>query len=829
MSSKKDENKNSIIVIPDRFPVINLAPAIMVFPGTKVCFFPKERTIKLVQDFDDGKVGPYILAVMTIPEVDGVPKRFFSIGVIAELSSQGPEPESITLTGIYRTKFNRLVKKDEDSYFLAETELFQDQEEPCFIKDSVVPKYRSIVRAFLGEAKKIMNSILLKSENIGDSGALEMAEVFNNFDNHDFNCRDSIDYLVWQILSVLPEASAFEKQSILENRFLMVRLRDTIGLLLNNLKILINRERIQEMFSLEVTPKKGSRNSRNPGRKSRKSGPSAGEKGDPPDDDQLIDDSNPELSQLWERYKKIKDSLSPEIQKTFEESFRGIRNTGPGQTEYAVFIRHLDFILDLYSTVTTPTENDISKVEATLGGSHYGMEDVKERIYNYIAAKIMNPKGKAPVLCFDGPPGVGKTSVGKSVAESLGRKFIRLSLGGLRDETEINGHKRTYIGALPGKIISEIKRNGVRNPVFMLDEVDKLSNDFRGDPSSALLEVLDPEQNHSFRDHYVDAPFDLSDVLFLCTSNFAGRIQPALKDRMQITRLSGYTEFEKIQIAKRFLIPKQEYEAGLTQNNVTIEWQGGNPDKLLPYIISGYTREAGVRGLEQEIGQVFRRLDREYLKIKIKPTNMTITKELIEKFRGLPRYMSKRANNTEIGEVIGLAWTETGGDIIYVQSKISKYQKFSVLQTGLQGKVMIEAGQVALSLLRGELEKLEEADILDNKFIHLHIPDGAVPKDGPSAGITAFCSLYSAALKKLAKPYIAMTGEVTLTGMVTGIGGVKEKILAAHRDGIKEVILPESNKKDIEQYVPEEIKKELIFHFVNHISEVLPIVFVDPA
>ncbi len=821
---KGTENSNKLL-IPARFPVINVASTIMPFPGTKIYFFPKGKTTKLIEDFNNGETGPYVFAVLSMPEAGRTLARFYRVGVVAELSSPGPERGSVTLESTFRVKLNRLTREDEDSYFLAEIEPFPDKEEACFIKDNVAPNCRNIVKAFLTEARRLVSGILRESEDVNDPVTLEMIDIFNSYDNYDFDRKDSIDYFVWRILSVLPEVSVSEKQSILENRFLMGRLKSVLSLLVNNLEIIIGREQVQEMLFLEFTRRQDPGNNKGPRHRQKKLGPPSSQ-----DSNDFIDSSDPELGPLWERYKKIRDSLDPEVQKIFIDSFGSIKNINPGQAEWSLFKRHLDFILDLYSTTATATEDDILKVEKILGESHYGMEDAKERIYNYIAAKIMNPKGKAPILCFDGPPGVGKTSIGKSVAESLGRNFIRLSLGGLRDETEINGHKRTYIGALPGKIISEIRRSGVRNPVFMLDEVDKLSNnDFRGDPSSALLEVLDPEQNHSFRDHYVDAPFDLSDVLFLCTSNFAGRIQPALKDRMQVVRISGYTEFEKIQIAKQFLIPKQAYEAGLTQNNVTVEWPDGNPDRLLSFIISGYTREAGVRGLEQEIGQIFRRLGREYLKLRVKPTSITITEESIEKFRGIPKYTSKRANITKVGEVIGLAWTETGGNIIYVQSKISNYQKFSVLQTGLQGQVMIEAGQVALSLLRGELEKLGEVDILNNKFIHLHIPDGAVPKDGPSAGITAFCSLYSAARNKLAKPYIAITGEVTLTGRINGVGGIKEKILAAHRDGIKEVVLPESNKKDIKQDVPEEIKTELTFHFVNQVSEVIPFVFTDPA
>ena len=410
---------------------------------------------------------------------------------------------------------------------------------------------------------------------------------------------------------------------------------------------------------------------------------------------------------------------------------------------------------------------------------------------------------------------------------------MRLSLGGIRDEADVRGHRQTYIGAIPGKIIQEIVRLGVRNPVFMLDEVDKINSDFRGDPSSALLEVLDPEQNHSFQDHYVGAPFDLSSVLFLCTANLSSGIQPALLDRMEVIEIAGYTEFEKIRIAAEFLIPKQVIETGFP--GLKVNWQDNDPDKIILKIVKGYTREAGVRDLERQIHQIFSRWGRQVMKDgddkfaigETKPAEILITEELVEKLLGSPKYAHERVNKTEVGEAVGLAWTPVGGDILYIQAAIMPFTGKELSLTGSQGETMRESCKVAVSLLRIFLEKAKKSKVLENKTIHIHIPEGAVKKDGPSAGITTFSALYSEAFGVLVKPFVTMTGEITLKGMVTKVGGIKEKVLAAHRDGLKEIILPASNELDVKDKIPEEIKKDLRFHFMSSVDEVLPIVFPE--
>ena len=452
---------------------------------------------------------------------------------------------------------------------------------------------------------------------------------------------------------------------------------------------------------------------------------------------------------------------------------------------------------------------------------HYGLEKVKERIIEYLAVRNLKQKRnpdsnvRGPILCFGGPPGVGKTSLGKSIARAMGRKFIRLSLGGVRDEAEIRGHRRTYIGALPGRIIQSIKKAGTNNPVFMLDEVDKLGADFRGDPSSALLEVLDPEQNHSFSDHYLEVNFDLSKVMFIATANYQDAIPPALRDRMEILEFSGYIEDEKVQIAKRHLVPKQVEENGLTKGEAMLDINA------IKELISAYTREAGVRQLEREIANVMRKVARELVETKSK--SIKITKTKVHKLLGASRFHSELAErSTKPGVVTGLAWTAAGGDILFVESTRMK-GKGKLTLTGQLGDVMKESATAGLAYVRAQADDFDiDPDFNDKTDIHVHVPAGAIPKDGPSAGVSMVTSLVSLLTEISVKEKVAMTGEITLRGNVLPIGGVKEKVTAAHRAGIKEVILPEHNRKDLED-VPEHVSKDLTFHFAKEIKDVIKI------
>ena len=459
-------------------------------------------------------------------------------------------------------------------------------------------------------------------------------------------------------------------------------------------------------------------------------------------------------------------------------------------------------------------------ISEILERDHYGLKDAKEKVLDYLAVKKLNPSMNGVILCLAGPPGIGKTSLVKSIAESMGRKFVRVSLGGVRDEAEIRGHRRTYVGSMPGKIMKAMKEAGTNNPVMLLDEIDKMSNDFKGDPASAMLEVLDPEQNKNFEDHYIDYPFDLSKVFFICTANDLGGIPGPLRDRMEIIYIESYTEFEKLNIAKRYLIPQTQEENGLKNYKIPF-----TDDSILK-IINEYTREAGVRNLRREIGKLFRKMAREALTAKSK--KLSVTEAKIKKYLGNPKYREDKIKEKagKVGVVNGLAWTAVGGTMLEVQA-VKMEGKGHLQLTGKLGSVMQESAKVAYSYVRHIKNELGIKDKFNEKTdIHLHFPEGAVPKDGPSAGITITTAIISVLTNKEVRQDVAMTGEITITGEVLAIGGVKEKVIAAHRVGIRDVVLPMDNKIDTEE-LPEEITKEMKFHFAETYDDVKKIVFVE--
>ncbi len=520
--------------------------------------------------------------------------------------------------------------------------------------------------------------------------------------------------------------------------------------------------------------------------------------------------------EIQEIRKKIESANMPdEARKEAERELNRLSSMSPLSAEYPIVKTYLDWLTDLPWSASTEDNLDIERAKWVLDEDHYDLDEVKERIIEYLAVRKLKKDMKGPILCFVGPPGVGKTSLGKSIARALGRKFVRISLGGVRDEAEIRGHRRTYIGALPGRIIQGIRKVESKNPVFMLDEVDKIGVDFRGDPSAALLEVLDPEQNSAFADHYLSVPFDLSKVMFITTANILDTIPPPLLDRMEILRLPGYTEEEKVEIAKRYLIPRQLAEHGITENEAEIE------EKALRKIVRDYTREAGVRNLEREIATILRKIAKDIAAGKKKKRRVTLKN--LDNFLGKPRYIGEIAERTRIpGIATGLAWTPTGGDILFVEATRMKGEKELIL-TGQLGEVMKESAQAALSYIRSRAGDLDiREDFFEDSDIHIHVPAGAIPKDGPSAGITIVGALASLLTGKPIKPLLAMTGEITLRGKVTPVGGIKEKILAASRSGIKEVILPKGNEKYLDD-IPENIKKKLKFHLIETIDEAIRI------
>lgn len=525
------------------------------------------------------------------------------------------------------------------------------------------------------------------------------------------------------------------------------------------------------------------------------------------------DDQAKEIDELAEKIDAV--GMPDDVKKEARRELDRLSKMPPAAAEYTVARTYIDWLVTVPWTARSEESIDLAHTKATLDTDHSGLERVKDRILEYLAVRKLKPDVKGPILCFAGPPGVGKTSLARSIANSIGRKFVRVSLGGMRDEAEIRGHRRTYISALPGQIIQGLRRAGVRNPVFILDEIDKLGHDFRGDPASALLEVLDPEQNHAFRDHYLDVPFDLSEVMFITTANVLDPIPSPLRDRMEVIELGGYTEREKLAIARDHLVARQVTNHGLTADQIVFT------DESLSAIVRGYTREAGVRNLEREIGSVCRKVARRRAEGDERP--VTVTDALVEEFLGAPRHLDEAlAHRTQDpGVAIGLAWTPVGGDVLLIEaSRMAGGSQLTL--TGSLGDVMKESARIALSWFRAHAAQYGvDPRFYTDSEIHLHVPSGAIPKDGPSAGVTMVVALASALSGRPVRGDLAMTGEVTLSGRVLPVGGIKEKVLAARRHGIHQVILPKQNETNVREDLSDEIRRGLTVHFVTEVAEVL--------
>jgi ATP-dependent Lon protease len=512
--------------------------------------------------------------------------------------------------------------------------------------------------------------------------------------------------------------------------------------------------------------------------------------------------------------------MPPEVQKEADRELARLQKIPPQAAEYTVSRTYLEWLADMPWAVLTEDDLDIQHARAVLDEDHFGLVQLKERILEYLVVRKFKADARTPILCFVGPPGTGKTSLGRSIARALGRKFVRQSLGGVRDEAEIRGHRRTYIGALPGNVIRGIRRAGSRNPLFMLDEVDKLGADYHGDPSSALLEVLDPEQNSTFTDHYLDVPFDLSQVMFITTANYLDPVPPALRDRMEVIRLSGYTDVEKLEIARRHLIPKATRENGLESLGISFT------DEAVLKVVHEYTSEAGLRNLERELANLLRKSAKETAEGKEVPR--VIGPERVRELLGPERFQNEKVQRINVaGAALGLAWTPVGGEVLTVETALMPGQH-QLLLTGQLGEVMQESAQAALTYVRSHAEALGIApDFFERSDLHVHLPTGAIPKDGPSAGVTLCTAMVGLLTGRRARPDIAMTGEITLQGLVLKVGGIKEKVLGAHRAGIKTVILPADNEGDLEE-VPAEVRSQMIFCPVEHIEQVIQLA-LEPA
>ena len=608
------------------------------------------------------------------------------------------------------------------------------------------------------------------------------------------------------IAAALPTLSTVVKQEVLETLDVRLRLQTIVAALTKEAEVLELGSKIQSEVQSEVSKTQREYYLREQMKAIQKE----------------LGASDERTQEIEELRAKIEASGMPEeAHKEATRELDRLAKMPPAAAEYTVARTYLDWLIAMPWRTETVDNVDIAEARRVLDEDHVGLDKVKERILEYLAVKKIRPEGKGPILCFVGPPGVGKTSLGKSIARALGRKFHRLSLGGMRDEAEIRGHRRTYIGALPGQIVQGLRRAGTKNPVLMLDEIDKLGMDFRGDPASALLEVLDPEQNGSFRDHYLDVPFDLSRVLFITTANILDTVPAPLRDRMEVIHLAGYTEEEKIAIAKEHLVPKQAREHGL-QAGTDLTFA----EEALRVLIRGYTREAGLRNLEREIATVCRKIARRRGE-EGNADSVTVTPELVAALLGAPRweYEELRERTRQSGVAIGLAWTPAGGDILFVEATRMKGGKTLTL-TGQLGDVMKESAQAALSWVRSHAGELGIApDVWETSDIHVHVPAGAIPKDGPSAGVTMVAALVSLLTVRPVRGDLAMTGEISLSGRVLPVGGIKEKILAARRAGVSTVILPRRNEKNLLEDVQPSVRESMTFHLVDSIPEMLAVAF----
>ncbi|HOW56814.1 MAG TPA: endopeptidase La [Smithellaceae bacterium] len=773
-----DENEKAVVI-----PLLPLRD-VVVFPHMIVpLFVGREKSIAALESAMKYEKGIFMVAQKNAKKDDPLQEDIYNIGTIGIIIQLLRLPDGtvkVLVEGKMRGEIKEYLRNED--FFLVKVKEMEDYDDHNDVKKQAL--MRSIKESFelyLKLSKKI------QVEMMGTIAAIEEASKLAD--------------VVVTHLNVKLE----DKQKIMEIINISERLEAIYSLMLSEIEILQVEEKIKRRVKkqMEKTQKDYYLNEQ-----MRAIQKEMGEK----------DDFRNEVNELEKRLKQKK--LSEEALKKVRQEIKKLQMMAPMSAEATVVRNYIDWILDMPWGDKTENKYTLKESEAMLEEDHYGLKKVKERIIEYLAVQSLVKKNKGPILCLVGPPGVGKTSIAKSVARATNRKFARISLGGVRDEAEIRGHRRTYIGALPGKIIQSLKKAGSNNPVFCLDEVDKLTSDFRGDPSSALLEVLDPEQNVAFNDNYLDVDYDLSDIMFITTANVLQTIPAPLQDRMEVIRIAGYTEQEKLQIAKKFLVTKEMEANGLKPENIEFTKTG------LLRIIRQYTREAGVRNLEREIASICRKVAKEIVSNGSGKKVLEISSRAIPKYLGVPKFRhGETEGKDEVGLVIGLAWTEVGGELLTIESSIMEGTGKMVM-TGKLGDVMQESVQAALTYIRARAERFGLAKNFYKKIdVHVHVPEGAIPKDGPSAGIAMATSIASVLMRKKVRADLAMTGEITLRGRVLPIGGLKEKLLAAHRGNIKTVIIPKDNEKDIAE-VPHNVQSALEIIFVEHIDEVLDIAFV---
>jgi ATP-dependent Lon protease len=777
----KKEPEKDLFSLPETLPLLPVRD-IVIFPYMVLpLFVSREKSIKALDEALSKDRLIFLTAQKNLPEEEPSPKDLYRVGTVALVMKMLKLPDErikILIQGLSKASVKEFLQTA--PYFLVSLENIKDP----FVTEITL------------ETEALMRNVKEQLERIVSYGKFLSPDLMFVIDSIDDPGR--LADLVASNLDLTVEKA----QEILEIFDPIERLKALSEVLGKEVQVLTMQAKIQSQARDEITKTQKEYFLREQMRAIRS------ELGE-------MDERSKEMKEYRQKIKKAK--MPEEVEKEARRELTRLEQMHPDAAEASMVRTYLDWLVEMPWSKSTVDSLDLQKAKKVLDEDHYDLEKVKERILEYLSVRKLKKKMKGPILCFIGPPGVGKTSLGKSIARALGRKFVRISLGGIRDEAEIRGHRRTYIGALPGRIIQSIKQASSHNPVFMMDEIDKIGIDFRGDPASALLEALDPEQNNAFSDHYLNVPFDLSEVMFITTGNLTDPIPSALKDRMEIINLPGYTDLEKLKIAQTFLVPRQMEENGISPKVLQIS------DKAILQIISQYTQEAGLRNLERELASICRKVARKVAEGKKEKT--VIYPRNLHQFLGPPAFLpDEELKRNEVGVATGLAWTETGGEILHVEASMTP-GKGALILTGHLGEVMKESAQAALTYARSKGKSYRfKSNSYDNKEIHIHVPSGAIPKDGPSAGITMAVALISALGSIPVRKDVAMTGEITLRGRVLPIGGLKEKALAALRNNIRNVIIPYMNKKDLAD-LPQYMRKKIDFFPVKHMDEVLRIAF----